>query len=295
MGKPSELFQWAIDALFPASANPWGSQPSKVEPPAGKQLTGHIPGEPLPAEYLNFVWNALGKWLHWLNGTFSGGDGDVLEVPAGLSVPGQFMLKGVTVLDTPGPGTYNVPAGVRALKIIAIGGGGAGGGAAAPSPNQMTVGGGGGSGAVVVKFIAAPAASYSYSVGAAGVGIIGAAGSNGGNSVIDGMTAGGGGGGATLASGNDIAAVNGGAPGAPSGTYDFAMGSEPGGRGFRLGDPLAGADGLPGLGGGGSFGRSPYGAAGSGFGAGGYGSVSIVSAQAGYNGAPGAIIIEEYV
>ena len=68
-----------------------------------------------------------------------------------------------TVLATAGSGTYNTPAGCRALLVECIG---AGGGTPALSinPTNAGVGGGGGGGAYAASVIPTPAASYPYTV-----------------------------------------------------------------------------------------------------------------------------------
>src|SRR5690606_7875264 len=164
MAKPTKVPTWATDADY--SNGPEVGTPTKADPGAGVQAEGYIPQTRLPAQVINWWQNLVGQWTSWLDSTFAGGDGEVLEIPAGLSVPGQFMLKGVTVLVTPGSGTYTVPAGVRALRIIAIGGGGAGGGAGASGSGESSAGAGGGAGGIGVRWITSVTTSYAYTVGA---------------------------------------------------------------------------------------------------------------------------------
>lgn len=291
MAKPTKVPTWATDANY--SNGPEVGTPTKADPGAGVQAEGYIPKTRLPAQVINWWQNLVGQWTSWLDSTFAGGDGEVLEVPAGLSVPGQFMLKGVTVLDTPGSGTYNVPAGVRALRIIAIGGGGAGGGAGAPGNGESSAGAGGGAGGIGVRWITSVAASYAYVVGAGGVGVSGGAGGDGGSTTIADITAGGGGGGGWFApdSISGAAAFPGGAGGV-SGTFDYQMGSNPGGAAFRITSVSV----VQGYGGAGPFGRVSTNSPASGFGVGGSGRGAGPEQGpfAGYDGAPGAIIIEEY-
>lgn len=291
MAKPTKVPTWATDADY--SNGPEVGTPTKADPGAGVQAEGYIPQTRLAAQVINWWQNLVGQWTSWLDSTFAGGDGEVLEVPAGLSVPGQFMLKGVTVLDTPGPGTYNVPAGVRALRIIAIGGGGAGGGAGAAGSGESSAGAGGGAGGIGVRWITSVATSYAYAVGAGGVGVSGGAGGAGGITTIAGITAGGGDGGDWFAP----ASISGtialpGDSGIALGTVDYRMGSNPGGVAFRI----TGGSSVQGYGGAGPFGRVSTNSPASGFGVGGSGRVAVPGQGpfAGYDGAPGAIIIEEY-
>tara|TARA_R110000787_G_scaffold286422_1_gene404799 strand:+ start:4805 stop:5812 length:1008 start_codon:yes stop_codon:yes gene_type:complete len=75
-----------------------------------------------------------------------------------------------TIYTTAGTGTYAVPVGAKAL-LITICGAGAGGGGATSTGTIARAGGGGGAGVEVTDFIEEPlAATYSYEVGAGGVG-----------------------------------------------------------------------------------------------------------------------------
>lgn len=205
-----------------------------------------------------------------------------------------YQLANIEIIDTPGASTYTVPAGVRALRIIAIGGGGAGGGAGAPGSGESSAGAGGGAGGIGVRWITSVTTSYAYTVGAGGVGVSGGAGGDGGSTTIADVTAGGGGGGGWFAPGSisGAAAFPGGAGGV-SGTFDYQMGSNPGGAAFRI----TGVSVVQGYGGAGPFGRVSTNSPASGFGVGGSGRGAGPEQGpfAGYNGAPGAIIIEEYV
>lgn len=206
-----------------------------------------------------------------------------------------YQLANIEIIDTPGAGTYTVPAGVRALRIIAIGGGGAGGGAGAPGGGESSAGAGGGAGGIGVRWITSVAASYAYVVGAGGVGVSDGAGGDGGGTTIAGITAGGGLGGNRLAAASTGGGISfPGNSGNVSGTFDYQMGSSPGGVAFRI----TGTSAVQGHGGAGPFGRVTRGGNSSGFGVGGSGRLASGVGQgpfAGYNGAPGAIIIEEYV
>jgi len=110
-------------------------------------------------------------------------------------------LVNIVRITTPGSGTYNKPANVNSVLIRAVGGGGGGGGGTSA---------GGGAGAFGERFIASPASSYPYVVGAGGAGgVSNSNGGNGGDTTIAGITAGGGTGGGAgslggVASGGDI-------------------------------------------------------------------------------------------
>lgn len=98
---------------------------------------------------------------------------------------GGRLLR-ITRYTTPGSGTWTKPVDTNRLLVYAVGGGGGGGGGLTGS-NQA--GNGGYSGCYGEKLITAPAASYSYTVGAAGSGgAVGAAGSAGGQTSFGAMT-----------------------------------------------------------------------------------------------------------
>lgn len=206
-----------------------------------------------------------------------------------------FQLANVRVLTTAdnGASPYVPPAGVRALRIYAIGGGGAGGGAGAPAGGEGSAGAGGGAGGVGVRWITSVAADYAYTVGAGGAGVSDGTGGNGGSTTIAGITAGGGGGGGRFAPTSSGAIASLGDSGNASGTVDYRMGSNPGGVAFSI----TGASSVQGYGGAGPFGRVARDGTTSGFGVGGSGRIagSGQGPFAGRDGAPGAIIIEEYV
>lgn len=106
-----------------------------------------------------------------------------------------YLAGRATIISAVGSGTYTVPAGAKALLVELCGGGGGGGGASR-SGTVARVSTGGQSGAYIKHFIAAPlAASYAYTVGAAGAGGNGVAvadGSAGGDTTFSTLTASGG-------------------------------------------------------------------------------------------------------
>lgn len=203
-----------------------------------------------------------------------------------------YQLANIEIIDTAGSGTYTVPAGVRALRIFAIGGGGAGGGAAATGAGQVSGGSGGSAGSVCAKWVTSPDASYPYTVGAGGTGVSGAAGNNGGSTTIAGMTAGFGGGGSSSPAQTPPRAVSGGGHGVSSG-YTFALFSGIGEMNVMLQATPGNFGAAGGLGGRNAFTRGTLAE----FGRGGSGVRNAESegAKAGLDGGDGAIIIEEYV
>lgn len=120
-----------------------------------------------------------------------------------------------TVVTTTGAGSWNKPANLLYLEVIAVGGGGGGGGADGDSSGAMSGIGGGGGGYVYKKYAAADlSATENYSVGAKGTGGLGTAnGGAGGDTTFKGLTAAGGAGGTGRAATatNAFSGANGGA------------------------------------------------------------------------------------
>jgi hypothetical protein len=111
-----------------------------------------------------------------------------------------------TVL-TSGSGIFTIPDGVPWVNVMLIGGGGGGGGAA--SNNQGGSGGGGAGGYINITLVGLTG-DISYSVGAGGAGGgYSTAGSAGGDTTFNGITAYGGGGGASQASSPDYGGYSG--------------------------------------------------------------------------------------
>jgi hypothetical protein len=118
-----------------------------------------LPGESLARD-------KNGIWFHY---DANGGVKTALAAPS------------TRVVLTAGTGaTYTTPAGCRAIDVECVGGGGAGGGSASVAASGGA-GGGGGSGGITRKLFSPPAATYTYTVGAAGA--AGAAGANNGGAV----------------------------------------------------------------------------------------------------------------
>lgn len=206
------------------------------------------------------------------------------------------------IIAVAGGGTYNTPAGVRAIRVECVGGCGAGGSAATAATNSGAAGGGGG-GAYAEAIIANPASSYAYVVGAGGT--PGAAGANnggaGGDTTFNVTTvvAKGGSGGLADTVTTIHVGGNGGAGGlASTSTGDLKRDGQPGGAGLAL----AAAQAVSGQGGGTVYGggaasvknATAGGTAGTAGGGSGACIISGGASQAGGAGAPGLIIVTEY-
>lgn len=208
-------------------------------------------------------------------------------------------------------GTYTTPSGCLAILVECVGGGGAGGGTPATTGTgngQSAAGGGGGGGAYAASLIASPAASYSVTVGAAGVAVSGAGGGNGGNTSFGSAVVAEGGQGAPVAV-RDVGTfpdtsgtpARGGLATNSTGDLKVDGGSGFGGWLARVAFPWAGGGGESGWGGGGNRLSGPSngtigGNAGRQYGAGGQGASATTSAaaQIGGNGAIGVCIVTEY-
>ena len=202
---------------------------------------------------------------------------------------------------TSGSGTYTTPLNVKYLRIRCWGSGGGGGGCTSAGATSSG-GGGGGGGGYVDHIIGTPAGSYAYAVGTGGTaGVAGAnAGGAGSNTTFSTLTAGGGlgGGGGTGVTGGVTA--GGGAAASGSGGNMLNTTGHIGGVGFVLFSSvgLSGEGGTCALGGSGGrvAGTTGSGSPGNSPGGGGGGGVSQngAGAQAGFAGANGEIIVEEY-
>jgi collagen type I alpha len=224
-----------------------------------------------------------------------------------------------------GSGTFTGPTGVSCVYLTMIGGGGAGGGASGAS--ARAAGGGGAGEAVVRQPVPITAGTgYTVTVGAAGVGSTGIAGTNGGTSsfgtlwsVAGGFGAGGGAGGTGATGGGPgaAAAVAGRAPGVIGSAESRTAFSGGGGGGGAVAINTQGGTGAPAggfgggvgtatLGGGGGGAASPYGTGGTGgtganagqtpaagaYGAGGGGGSGSLTSTLGGNGIAGYVLVE---
>lgn len=276
------MSDWSTDTNYNSPGDPWDGTPTKVAPSAGKRQQGFEPTESPSAQELNYLLN---------------------EIQGGLQS---------TTIYTSGSGTYNLPSGIRAIRVHLVGGGGGGGGAQGNSTGSGAAGGGGGGG-YVSALITSPASSYSYSVGGGGIGGSGASagnGTSGGNTTFSTYTAGGGvGGTGVIDSATYVSAAGGGGGTATGGDVnltgqDGAIGV--GASSAALGLVLrvgSGGDAAGLYGGPGAPGLTPTsltstsaGANGEVYGGGGSGGcVGDSTADAtGGNGADGYILIEEF-
>lgn len=200
--------------------------------------------------------------------------------------------------------TWSKPVGLDHVIVEVIAGGGAGGGAAATSGTTYSAGGGGGGGGVSVKRIDAASlgATESVTVGAGGTAASGANGNNGGTSSFGAhlQAAGGNGGellGAFATSGIGGAGAGGGAASGNMNSYGDAGG--PGAR--NIGTTSLGGNGGGTMRGGGAKGSitatGTDGTVGNSYGGGGSGAANCISqsARPGGAGAPGVVIVWEYV
>ncbi|MDU6301442.1 MAG: phage tail protein [Serratia marcescens] len=204
-------------------------------------------------------------------------------------------------------GTYTPTPGTKYVIIEAVGGGGGGGGCSSTSSDNAAVSGGGASGSYIRgKFdISNIGNSVAINIGAGGAGGIGGnSGSAGGNTTFGLLaTAPGGLGGTSSTNPSSSAFIAvGGAPGAiPTGGSLISSRGNRGGSGlfFNSSTGAVGGDGSPSQLGGGGVGSGSSGStgtAGSGYGSGGGGNARQPSSSAnnGYSGAPGVLIICEY-
>lgn len=191
-------------------------------------------------------------------------------------------------------GTYTPSAGVKSIRIKVWGGGGAGGGTQAVSSAQAAVGGGGSAGAYAESFI--PATSIAIVIGTGGVANAGTDGTDGGASTAGSISASGGSGGALGIAGSEF--PFGAQPRNPTTATGGNIINAPGNT-AAMGFTWSNGGAIRAMGGQSTVGSSLYAATAAGKSAGGAGSVSAGSAGAqpalaGYNGAPGLVIVEEY-
>jgi hypothetical protein len=220
------------------------------------------------------------------------GEFDVSDVPT-LGTGGR--LRNIVYMTA--SGVYEKPAWLKFVRVKGVGGGGASGGAPATNASQASIGAGGGAGGYFEKLILAEnlLESEVVTIGAAGAGVSGNTGNNGGaTSFGTHCTAGGG---------------SGGAKAGPSAGHNVA-GPTPGGVATGGDINIRGATATKGVVelNGGLLTYSNYGGASMfsgyasldngalGYGGGGGGRINWVSAGAsvGNSGSPGIVIIEEY-
>jgi hypothetical protein len=214
----------------------------------------------------------------------------------GSLVAVQLITASATYTPTPG-----------ATKGFAWvqGAGPAGGGTGSTTANGCCAGGGGSGGTFAIVQLPT-LASETVTIGAAGTGVSGANGNNGGATQFGalctcpgglGGTADGAIHGGTTGSG-DVGGSGGAPPAAPSGTGNiiFSQQGAPGTAGLALLNPLGGKGGDSFWGSGGLGNTANLGTAGTNYGGAGAGAARTGSSAAapGYNGAPGAVLVFEY-
>lgn len=236
---------------------------------------------------------------------YEDGPGWYLVDTSGARVNGAVrgrLLRSTLVTAASSTITTGPDTGTIFVRGVGAGGGGSGCTSVAAAAGG---GGGGGGGAYAEKmFAVSPNTAYSYTCGAAGTGVSGAAGNNGANSTFvvgaTTVTAPGGSGAVVATAATTLTARAGGAGGTVATNGDVNSGGAPGQNGFVLivAGPIAagGAGGSSAFGGGGApTTTAGNGNAATGFGAGGGGSVTGASAvRTGGNGTAGCWIVEEY-
>ncbi len=100
-------------------------------------------------------------------------------------IPPSVGVRNVQIFTTAGAGSYTATSNVHSALVYAIGGGAAGGGAAATS-SSCSAGAGGGAGGVAMKYYTniVGGQTYTFTIGAAGTGVSGGTGNNGGNTIF---------------------------------------------------------------------------------------------------------------
>lgn len=202
-------------------------------------------------------------------------------------------------------GTYTPTANMVYCSIQCLGGGAAGGGGPTTTNAQCAAGSGGGGGEYASGIFSAAAigASQAITIGAAGIGVVNANGGNGGNTSVGALiSAFGGSGGIVGAAVTTCAVFDGGNGGTGGSGGDYRTPGSVGGWSLAFlispGFVSVGGVGAPSqLGAGGNV-QTGTGLAGLGFGSGGGGASNIpgtAATTAGGNGAPGIVIITEYI
>lgn len=236
---------------------------------------------------------------------YNDGDGwSLLDSNGGLvnnSITGRLLR---TTVLTSASANHTVGADTRSIRIRGVGGGGGGGGCTSVASAACGAGGGGAGGYIEKLVQVTGGTAYAYTCGAAGTGVSGAAGNNGGDSTFvvgaTTYTAKGGSGAPIGTAATTLVSRAGGAGGVASTNGDVNGAGAPGEYGVVLivATPIV-ASGAGGSGpfGGGGLGLVAVGNGNSalGFGAGGGGSATGASAaRTGGNGTQGCWIVDEY-
>lgn len=260
-------------------------------------LVQKIATGPLTIELFKCV--LLPGWLLVYNGStwFVYDDkGAVVTGPTG----GRFLRSTQLTSGT----TFTTGVDTETIKVRLVGGGGGGGGCTSVAAAAAAAGGGGAGAYTEKVFDVTPNTNYTYAIGAAGTGVSGAAGNNGGNTTFavgaTTVTAPGGSGAPVAVAATTLIAKGGGAGGTTPTNGDVNVPGAPGDYGITLivATPIvaAGNGGSSDLGAGGlGIVAVGNGNNGGGFGGGGGGSATGASAaRTGGNGVAGCIIVEEY-
>lgn len=73
MAAPNIDTRFAGNSTY-GGADPWSGDPTKVDPGTPRKAEGFVPDK-LPAEWLNWMLNALGAWIYWIAFRLGGLDG----------------------------------------------------------------------------------------------------------------------------------------------------------------------------------------------------------------------------
>ena len=77
MAKPTESYDWATDAVYDEAGEDWDGEPTKVNPTAGRRAEGFVPASKVAADFVNYLLNAIGKWIGWFDDRFDGSGVDL--------------------------------------------------------------------------------------------------------------------------------------------------------------------------------------------------------------------------
>ncbi|KFK92014.1 MULTISPECIES: glycine-rich domain-containing protein [unclassified Serratia (in: enterobacteria)] len=255
------------------------------------------------SEELNTAWRqasvmaaVLGQFIADKSGNDVLDNGNLVTLQnsllAALSAQAVGRLLNIRVFTA--SGTYTPTPGAKKIRAKVWGAGGAGGGTQAVTTAQSAVAGGGSSGAYSEAWM--DATSLNVIVGLGGIGSSTSDGANGGTSSVGSVSAPGGVGGSygTASSVFPFGAAPRNPPVGTGGSIVNAPGNV-----ASMGFTWSNGGAIRSMGGQSSVGASQYSAAALGYSAGGAGAVAAgqngaVANQAGYNGAPGLVIVEEY-
>lgn len=68
MSRPSGLPPiWSSNANYPAGSDSWSGTPTKVDPGTSKTAQGFVPGERVPAQWINSFWNKESAFIAYLD------------------------------------------------------------------------------------------------------------------------------------------------------------------------------------------------------------------------------------